>query len=1013
MKKQVLFLLVAFFLHTGNAFGYYRFGKLTVSATGNGKVYAREGNSTAPSAADYKESFTFAATGDQGEEKTRTYYLWAKANDNYDYDIVWSTSGGNTKLASDNKTATQTTQYSRTELLTPTAQTITATFNAYYYFNKVNVKAAGVEGGTVHISKSTATPAANAYSTSMSIAQEGPTKATSAPENQTIYLRARVNDVDYEREVTPTITWSSDNANITPSATTSNSGNRISGTWKAAQGNRTAPTTEMNVTATFAHTSLNSHQVEEGIYYLYNPTVKKFASKGNYYGVSLVADDYGIPVRIIVTSDGYNKIEFLDYDNGTDPHVYWRETGWVYTDQDTDDNQRRWEFYKNTDGTYRIRNKYWSDNGESGQYLYVFTDESNTENLYRVAANSAATDHYTVSEGETHWQLVTQAERDNIIATNLEAQNIATAAQNGMTVASTTALETQLADSVPLDATPSDISFAQSSGTLNWTFNKKGDGWQHEHIGSSTNGDGTNLYRACGTYTRTITGLEKGLYKLTVKGLFRENGHDHVKTLHSKGLSHQGTAYILANGKRVQVKPWYEEANTSTNYPDNTTDASSAFGESKYTNTLYTYVGDDGILSLEIGNENFVWDSWLFLGDVKLTRYISKDNDVAKATRLKSVNVGSNPFQIPTSYANALTTALSSISSAFPSGTDNDKRTAYNELLSASTDFENAQVNVPDEGQKFTITNAEGKALTVKGLKGAASTLGYTEAPGSIYPQALTFESNGTRNGFLLSYTNCEGVKTNLCAAVVDPFTGSDGIWYLRNTATNDPISFYTGDQNYELTLAEAEKASVDFTVKEGYHFSTLMLPFDAGIPAGVSAYTVDGIQQGSIVLTEVSAFEANVPYILWVEDEAELSETVEGWGAAYTDATITSSFLTGTCTTDRTVTVPAGKYVLSAKTYTTGTKVGFYRVQEGKEPTLPRNRAYFDASSASASSAPVKEAYFFGTDDDETGLSDMLTGDSEVEGIYDVKGVRLPRMQRGVNIIRMTDGTSRRVMVK
>ena len=339
MKKQVLFLLVAFFLHTGNAFGYYRFGKLTVSATGNGKVYAREGNSTAPSAADYKESFTFAATGDQGEEKTRTYYLWAKANDNYDYDIVWSTSGGNTKLASDNKTATQTTQYSRTELLTPTAQTITATFNAYYYFNKVNVKAAGVEGGTVHISKSTATPAANAYSTSMSIAQEGPTKATSAPENQTIYLRARVNDVDYEREVTPTITWSSDNANITPSATTSNSGNRISGTWKAAQGNRTAPTTEMNVTATFAHTSLNSHQVEEGIYYLYNPTVKKFASKGNYYGVSLVADDYGIPVRIIVTSDGYNKIEFLDYDNGTDPHVYWRETGWVYTDEDTDDNQ--------------------------------------------------------------------------------------------------------------------------------------------------------------------------------------------------------------------------------------------------------------------------------------------------------------------------------------------------------------------------------------------------------------------------------------------------------------------------------------------------------------------------------------------------------------------------------------------------------------------------------------------------------------------------------------------------
>ena len=60
-----------------------------------------------------------------------------------------------------------------------------------------------------------------------------------------------------------------------------------------------------------------------------------------------------------------------------------------------------------------------------------------------------------------------------------------------------------------------------------------------------------------------------------------------------------------------------------------------------------------------------------------------------------------------------------------------------------------------------------------------------------------------------------------------------------------------------------------------------------------------------------------------------------------------------------------------------------------------------------------MKEAYFFGTGDDETGLSDILSGEKEVEGIYNLQGVRQPRMQKGVNIVRFTDGTTRKVQIK
>ena len=85
------------------------------------------------------------------------------------------------------------------------------------------------------------------------------------------------------------------------------------------------------------------------------------------------------------------------------------------------------------------------------------------------------------------------------------------------------------------------------------------------------------------------------------------------------------------------------------------------------------------------------------------------------------------------------------------------------------------------------------------------------------------------------------------------------------------------------------------------------------------------------------------------------------------------------------------------------------YRVIESNPVRLAANRAYMRLPSG----AGVKDALFFSFDDYTDGVADFLNGEAEIEGFYDVQGKKLPRMQKGVNIIRMTDGSTRKILVK
>ena len=70
--------------------------------------------------------------------------------------------------------------------------------------------------------------------------------------------------------------------------------------------------------------------------------------------------------------------------------------------------------------------------------------------------------------------------------------------------------------------------------------------------------------------------------------------------------------------------------------------------------------------------------------------------------------------------------------------------------------------------------------------------------------------------------------------------------------------------------------------------------------------------------------------------------------------------------------------------------------------------RAYFVPK---AQSANVKAMDFI-FEDNETNINDAKQK-ATVVGIYNAGGVRLHEMQRGLNILQMSDGTTQKVMIK
>ena len=318
----------------------------------------------------------------------------------------------------------------------------------------------------------------------------------------------------------------------------------------------------------------------------------------------------------------------------------------------------------------------------------------------------------------------------------------------------------------------------------------------------------------------------------------------------------------------------------------------------------------------------------------------------------------------------------------------------------------NAKDFTPNQNlaQTWTFVPVDGKLNTYN--------LYYTDEDSE--PVYLTYGSlNGSAAGWKAQ--QIQGTKVHDNAGEFEILsTSTDNVINIRNTVYNATSyngtiacqaggPLYTEAGNADFTVQLAEPAVIEVAIAEGA-YATRMFPFKPEIPSGVVCYEVEEMNGTSLVLKEVSDPQANTPYILYSE-EAEIGEDVEGYGTATSLEPVEKGLLVGTLADENTV--PAGNYVL--QTLTNGQK--FYKVASDIT-NYPAYRAYLKGSEVGDG---VKEIGF-ADDDTPTGINAISEGGfnfSNIEGVYDLSGAKIGRLQKGTNVVRMKDGSVRKVLVK
>ena len=361
---------------------------------------------------------------------------------------------------------------------------------------------------------------------------------------------------------------------------------------------------------------LKTPAVFNGTYYLYNPYTQRFLGRGAAYGTAAVVDKYGIPLELTVQEDGSAKMVFLDNNQG------FFGDNWCWTDNAA----QAYLFESASEGNYsgytlkRI-------NANEANKVYAYTKEDGDK--YRVAANAIMDDNIT-DWAQTIWQLKTPAERNAILDAypSDNKQHIITAAELSTTTAEfETYLTTNYAGKDYTDHVGT-AKITNAAGDWTWNEVKKQDN-------QPAYNNAAEAWCATGSWTQTITGLPEGIYRVKINAFERRADNATSYQLGQDGYGNVTSSYLKANDEQVRLKSWYEEVvkNGNSYNPNSMGEAVTAFNNDKYKSEVYTYVGNDGNLTITIAKPNYIYDCWLLWNNVTLT-YFSDAVDPADVTAL-------------------------------------------------------------------------------------------------------------------------------------------------------------------------------------------------------------------------------------------------------------------------------------------------------------------------------------------------------------------------------------------
>ena len=458
------------------------------------------------------------------------------------------------------------------------------------------------------------------------------------------------------------------------------------------------------------------------------------------------------------------------------------------------------------------------------------------------------------------------------------------------------------------------------------------------------------------------------------------------------------------------------------------------------TETFKTGSAGNYILKLQNSYNTCITGVTLFRATVAEVKTILNTELTAANTLYNSgANVGSGVFQIPTASGTAFSSAIETAQGVYDNGsaTVDEVADAIADLQTAKTTYANATLNAPDSEKRYHLTIVrdekawDGNAITF--MEGAANPtqgnygIKYLTPANNNMCQAVKF-TNTTGNKYKVSFLTRAGVEQYITTSNLGYSAGTDNTnkerirtvddaskaleieikatttanqFRLYNTdrgaviADNNNNDVYTNN-SANFTISEASQVSVAINIADNVKLATRIFPFTPVLPSGVKAYSCGDSEGNVLTLVEVVEPAANTPYILYAESGYE-GAALTGYGTATTD-TYSTGWLTGVYTSTD---APVGSYVLQ-----NNGGVSFYKVAESKQPSVGAYRCYLTAPTTA-------RALYFDFSGETTGVDTIKALTSGKTTIYNAAGAVVPSLQKGLNIIKKSDGSIRKVMVK
>lgn len=206
-------------------------------------------------------------------------------------------------------------------------------------------------------------------------------------------------------------------------------------------------------------------------------------------------------------------------------------------------------------------------------------------------------------------------------------------------------------------------------------------------------------------------------------------------------------------------------------------------------------------------------------------------------------------------------------------------------------------------------------------------------------------------------------------------------------------------DATYTYFAKFVPGVEANLTIKAG-KYATFVAPYDVTLPDGVTAYIVT-VEENKAKLTALDLQDRILPAGSPVIVKSEVDVNESYLGLPTEEVSVTNNGLVGFYQSG--TEVPVGAYVLQTQN---GVQC-FYKVG-GTVVNAVQNRCYLPAPATNNARLGI----VLGDDEDATAVNGVSTEATPAE-YYSANGVKAAAPQKGVNIVKMKDGSVKKMILK